>query len=166
MNTVAFLSDLGISVNLTQDIMLLLFAALASFVYGTLIGRWRLITVLINIYVAFALTTVIPADLTADYNMKLLIFFILIVGMTLLNKRFFNISFAGSGTNYMLRVFAMSFLEIGLVLSIVFSLMPKKAALGYISANAYTYFVAGYAPFIWMLLPLVCMFFLHRKIHR
>lgn len=146
--------------------MLLLFAALASFIYGTLIGRWRLMTVLINIYAAFAVVMVIPADLIADYNLKLLIFFILLIGMTLLNKRFFDISFSGSGANYMLRVFAMSFLEIVLVLSIVFSMVPKKIALGYISAGAYGYLATGYAPLIWMVLPLAYMFFMYRKMHR
>lgn len=166
MNPITILSNLGVPANLTQDIMLLLFAALASFIYGTLIGRWRLMTVLINIYAAFAVITVMPADLIADYNAKLLIFFILLVGLTLLNKRFFDISFSGSGTNYMLRVFLMSFLEIALVLSIVFSSVPKKVALGYISANAYSYLVVGWAPLVWMALPLIYMFFMYRKMHR
>lgn len=166
MNPITILSNLGVPANLMQDIMLLLFVALASFIYGTLIGRWRLMTVLINIYAAFAIITVIPADLIADYNLKLLIFFILLIGMTLLNKRFFDISFSGSGTNYMLRVFLMSFLEIALVLSIVFSLVPKKVALGYLSANAYGYLVVGWAPLVWMALPLVYMFFMYRKMHR
>lgn len=166
MNPITLLSNLGVPTNLTQDIMLLLFVALASFIYGTLIGRWRLMTVLINIYVAFAVVTVIPAEIVADYNLKLLIFFILLAGMTLLNKRFFDISFSGSGTNYMLRVFMMSFLEIVLVLSIAFSMVPKKVALGYISANAYTYLITGYAPLVWMALPLIYMFFLYRKMHR
>lgn len=166
VNPITILSNLGVPTNLTQDIMLLVFVVLASFIYGTLIGRWRLMTVLINIYTAFAVVTVIPAELTADYNLKLLIFFILLIGMTFLNKRFFDISFSGSGTNYMLRVFAMSFLEIALVLSIVFSLVPKKVALGYISFNAYTYLVAGWAPLVWMALPLVYMFLIYRKMHR
>lgn len=166
MNPITILSSLGVPANLTQDIMLLLFVALASFIYGTLIGRWRLMTALINIYTAFAVVTVIPADLIADYNTKLLIFFILLVGLTLLSKRFFDISFSGSGANYMLRVFAMSFLEIALVLSIVFSMLPKKAALGYISADAYGYLVTGWAPLVWMVLPLVYMFFMYRKMHR
>ncbi|MFA4817149.1 MAG: hypothetical protein WC608_00295 [Parcubacteria group bacterium] len=166
MNPITLLSSLGVPTNLTQDIMLLLFVALASFVYGTLIGRWRLMAALINIYVSFALITVIPADLIADYNMKLLIFFILLISLTVLSKRFFDISFSGSGANYMLRVFAMSFLEIALVLSIVFSIVPKKAALGYVSANAYGYLVAGYAPLVWMVLPLAYMFFMYRKMRR
>jgi len=166
VNPVTILSNLGVPTNLTQDIMLLLFVALASFIYGTLIGRWRLMTVLINIYVAFAVVTVIPTSLIADYNLKLLIFFILIIGMTFFNKRFFDISFSGSGTNYMLRVFAMSFLEIALVLSIAFSMVPRKVALGYLSINAYTYLLTGYAPLIWMALPLVYMFFMYRKMHR
>jgi hypothetical protein len=166
MNPITLLSNLGVPTNLTQDIMLVLFVALASFIYGTLIGRFRLMTVLINIYVAFAVVTVIPEDLVADYNLKLLIFFILLVVMTFFNKRFFDISFSGSGTNYMLRVFSMSFLEIGLILSIAFSMVPKKVALGYVSVNAYNYLVAGYAPLVWMALPLIYMFFLYRKMHR
>jgi len=166
MNPIIILSKLGVPTNLTQDIMLIIFAVLASFIYGTLIGRWRLMTVLVNLYVSFAVVTVIPKELISDYNTKLLIFFILLAGLTLLNRRFFDISFSGSGTNYMLRVFSMSFLEIALALSIVFSLVPKKVALGYISENAYTYLATGWAPLIWMLLPLIYMFFMYRKMHR
>lgn len=166
MNPVSLLSKFGVSANLSQDIMLLIFVALASFIYGTLIGRWRLMTVLINIYVAFAIVTVIPKSLVPDYNTLLLIFFILLVGMTIFNKRFFDLSFGGSGTNYMLRVFAMSFLEITLILSIAFSLVPKKVALGYISSNAYGYLVTDWTPLIWMALPLVAMFFMYKRSHR
>ena len=166
MNPISLLAKLGVPVNLSQDLMLLIFVLFASFIFGTLIGRWRLMAVLINIYVSFAIATVIPKSLVADYNTLLLVFLILLVGMTILNKRFFDTSFGGSGTNYMLRVFAMSFLEIALILSIIFSLVPKKVALGYVSLNAYGYLVTGWAPLLWMALPLVAMFFMYKRSHR
>lgn len=166
MNPVAILSNLGVPANLTQDVMLVLFVALASFIYGTLIGRYRLMTVLINIYVSFAVVSVVSKSLAESYDTTLLIFLVLLVGLTLLNKRFFDISFGGSGTNYMLRVFGMSFLEIILVLSITLSLIPKKIALGYVSPDAYGYLASGYAPLVWMALPLIAMFFMYKRSHR
>jgi hypothetical protein len=54
----------------------------------------------------------------------------------------------------------MSFLQGILLLSIAFSIIPEKIVLTYISSDAYKYLVGGWAPFIWMVLPLSINFYL------
>lgn len=157
------LSKVGISYQLTQDITLLIFIALASFAYGTFIGRYKLMTVLINIYISFALVNVIPDNLLAKDTSILFSFLILLVGLTLASRRFFDISFSGSGSGFLWRVFSMSFLQVGLILSIVFSIISKKNALVYISPSAYQYLASDWARFIWMAVPLIYMFLLYRR---
>jgi hypothetical protein len=166
VNLSLLLSKTGLSQELSQDIMLLLFVALVSFVYGMLLGRHKLMTVLINIYVAFAVVSVAPEMALPDFNAEIIAFLTIIVLMTILDKRFFDISISGAGTGFLFRVFSMSFLEIILVLSIIFSFTPAKIALEYISSDAYTYLVTDWAPLIWMAAPLVYMFFIYKKINK
>ena len=166
MNFSLFLSKLGLSQKLSQDVTLVLVIALISFIYGMLLGKYKIMTVLINIYVSLALISVIPAEFMMDYNSKLMLFFALVAGLTLVSKRFFDLSMSGSGSYFLLRVFLMSFLQVALVLSIIFSIVPKKIAMDYISLDAYGYLTAGWMPVIWMALPLVYMFFVYKRFNR
>jgi len=163
MNFNLILSKLGISAQITQDVSLIIFTVLISFVYGMLLGKHKLMTVLVNIYISFAIITVIPANLIMNASTKILVFLSILVGLTIMSRRFFDITFSGAGSAFIWRVFLISFLEIGLILSIILSLMTKKEALSYISSNAYYYLVTGWAPLIWMSLPLAFMFFVYRK---
>jgi len=165
MNLTSILSKIGLSQKMSQDIILILFIALASFIYGMLIGRSRLMTVLVNVYVVFAIMVVVPASLLADYNTKIIAFLGLLIGLTFLNKGFFNVSFSGSGPGFFFRVFLMSFLQITLILSIVLSFLPVKVALEYVSKTAYGYLVPDWSMLVWMVAPLVFTFFIHKKIN-
>jgi len=163
MNPNILLSKIGISASLTLDVYLFIFMALTAFIYGMLLGKHKLMTVLVNIYVSFGITATLPKDLTSDYTIKVLVFLIVLVALTLMSRKFFDISFSGAGSAFLWKVFVVSFLQIGLILSIIFSIMPKKEALNYVSPDAFSYFTAGWAPLIWMILPLGFMFFLYRR---
>jgi hypothetical protein len=151
---------------MSQDIVLLLFVVFVSFVYGMFLGKYKIMTVLINIYVSFALISVIPQDFLTDYNSRLLLFFALVAGLTLVSKRFFDLSMSGSGSYFLLRVFLMSFLQVALVLSIIFSIVPRKVALDYISLDAYGYLTFGWMPAVWMALTLAFMYFAYKRFNR
>lgn len=166
MNLNLIFSQLGFSQKTIQDVMLFLVIAFISFVFGMLVGRYKLITVLINIYVAIALMSVLPAKLFSDYSYHLILFFVIIVGLTFLGKKMFEVPMFGSGKSFLWRVFAMSFLEVMLMLSAALSIMPKKEALNYISSNSYNYLVSENALIFWMLAPLVFLFIIHKKISR
>ncbi len=159
-------SQLGLSQKTIQDVMLFLVIAFVSFVFGMLIGRYKLITVLINSYIAVALMSVLPAKLFSDYSYQLILFFAVIAGLTFLGKKMFEVPLFGSGKSFLWRVFAMSFLEVMLMLSVALSIMPKKIALSYISLNSYDYLVSENALIFWMLAPLVFMFIIHKKVSR
>lgn len=138
----------------------------ASFIFGMLIGRYKLVTVLINIYVAVALLSVLPEKLFSDYYYRLILFFAIIAGLTFLGKKMFEVPIFGSGKSFLWRVFAMSFLEVMLALSMALSIAPKKEALNYISLTSYNYFVSENALIFWMLAPLVFMFIIRKKVSR
>lgn len=163
MNLYSIFSQIGISSEVAQNVILIFFAAFFSFVYGMLVGRSRLIPALANIYASFAIVSVFPANVFSDYTSKLILFFTLWAGLTIFSRKFFDIHFFGSGTSFLWRVFSMSFFQGILLLSVTASLVPKKTMLAYISSDAYQYLAEDWAPLVWMLLPLVYLFFIYRK---
>lgn len=166
MNLSLIFSQIGLSQKIAQDVMLFLVVAFFSFVFAMLVGRYKLITVLVNVYVSFALLSVFPAKLFPDYSTQLILFFGAIAILTFFSRRMFDLPISGSGKDFLWRVFVMSFLEIALMMSVAFSIMSKKTALSYISSNAYNYLVSENAMIFWMLAPLVFMFIIHKKISR
>lgn len=160
------LGKLGVSQALTQDISLLIIIALLSFVFGMFIGRYKLITILINIYVAFAITTAVPVKYFSEYSYKLIFFLAGVIILTLISKRLFEIYISGSGSGFLWRVFAMSFLEVVFLISIIASIVPKKVVLEYISPTAFEYLASDIARIAWMIIPLAFMFFIHKRLNR
>jgi hypothetical protein len=163
MDLYSIFSQIGISPKIAQDVVLVLFVAFISFVYGMLVGRYRLIPALINIFASFAILSAVPGNVLPDYTSKLILFFALWGGLTIFSRKFFDVPFYGSGTSFLWRVFSMSFLQGVLLLSIAFSIIPRKVALTYISPNALGYLTEGWAPLIWMTLPLAYLFFIYRR---
>jgi len=166
MDISALLSRLGVSQALTQDISLLIVIALLSFVFGMFIGRYKLITILINIYVSFAITMVVPVQFFSDYLYKLIFFLAGLLILTLVSKRLFEIYISGSGSGFLWRVFVMSFLEVVFLISVIASIVPKKIMLGYISPTAFQYLASDIARLVWMIIPLAFMFFIHKRLNR
>lgn len=160
------LGKIGISPALTQDISLLLVIIVFSLAFGMFIGRYKLITILINLYVAFAVVTVVPESFLSDYLYELILFLALVVVLTLLDKKLFESYISGSGVGFLWRVFAMSFLEIMFILSIVFSIVPSKVALDLISPAALEYLTSENASLFWAVVPLVFMAFISKRLNR
>lgn len=166
MNLSLLFSKLGISTSLSQDITLFSVIALISFVFGMFIGRYKLITVLINIYVSLALISAVPDKYFTDYTYKLILFYVLVVALTIISKRLFEIYISGSGSGFLWRVFAMSFLEVMMLASITITLLPKKVALDYVSPASFDYLATDLARLFWMVLPLIFMFIIHKRLNR
>jgi hypothetical protein len=166
MNLSQIFSQFGISSKTAMDITMFLVIVFFSFIFGVLIGRYKLITILINIYVAMAVMGAVSTKILADYSYRLLLFFAIIIGLTILSKEMFELPISAGGKGFFLRVFVMSFLEIMLMLISVFEIMPKKIALSYISSNSYGYFTAENFVLFWTIIPLVFLFTIHKKISR
>ncbi|HRZ95717.1 MAG TPA: hypothetical protein P5262_04105 [Candidatus Moranbacteria bacterium] len=166
MNLTLLLSKLGLSMNMSQDVTLLLVVVFVSFIFGMFIGRYKLISVLINIYISLAIINAVPEKYLSEYAYKLIGFLIIVVLLTLLGKKLFEIYISGSGSGFLWRVFAMSFLEVVMLISISLSLVPKKIALEYVSPSSYGYLASENASFLWLVIPLIFMFVIHKRLNR
>ncbi len=152
--------------SLAQDVTLLLAIICVSFIFGMFIGRYKLISILINIYVSLAILAAVPSEYLKDYTLQLIFFLSAVIILTLISKRLFEIYISGSGSGFLWRVFIMSFLEVMMLLSVVFSIIPKKVALDYISANAYYYLASPFLHLAWMVVPLAFIFVIHKRLNR
>jgi len=157
-----FLS-LGLAKSATELATLALVVLAVSMVFWLLVGRFRLHNFLINTYIAFALVQVMPKDMMSFTKYSfLLIFLILVVLLTLLNRYLFDIHQYGSGLAIW-QVFVMSFLEVILLLSIIFSFLSAKDALQYVSKNYLMYFIDPWWRVIWMTMPLVFLILVKKR---
>jgi len=160
-----FLLKIGVSVQWADEIALFLILAGVSVAFGFFMGRFRLVNVLISIYIAIALLSVLPKEfLKFNQHADVFLFLIFVIGLTLADSALFDIHISGSGAYFFWRLFVMSFLEIGLIFSILTTLLPRKEVLEYISADAYNYFASSYAQFLWMVIPLLFVFFINKKL--
>jgi uncharacterized membrane protein len=57
----------------------------------------------------------------------------------------------------------MSFLEVVLLLSIIFSYLPAKDILDYISKGSMVYFIDPWWKLAWMVLPLAFLIFVKKR---
>ncbi|MFZ5982534.1 MAG: hypothetical protein ACOYS2_03125, partial [Patescibacteria group bacterium] len=89
-----------------------------------------------------------------------------VVALTVFGKELFDIYISGSGTGFLWRVFVMSFLEVVLIFSVVFSFLPRKTALEWISGDALNYLAGDWFRFVWAVAPLLFLFVIHKKINR
>ena len=153
----------GLAKNVTELVTLFLVILLISTIFWLLIGRFRLHNFLINIYISFALSQILPKDfMLFNKNSYALAFLIFLVFLTLMNKYLFDIHQSGSGLAIW-QVFVMSFFEVVLIFSILFSFLPSKDILAFMFKPALAYFIDPWWRVVWMTLPLVFLIFIKRR---
>ncbi|MFC1644759.1 hypothetical protein ACFL08_01900 [Patescibacteria group bacterium] len=158
------LEKFGFSASFAGDIAFVFAFAVFSIAFGLVIGRFKLINVLINIYIAIAILGAIPGELlTFHSSSNIIIFAAIIIMLNLVDNHLFDIHISGTGNSFFWRLFVMSFFEMGLIFSTVLTMLPGKFVLKYISYEAYGYFTDPYARLFWMVIPLIFLIFINKK---
>jgi hypothetical protein len=160
MNPTLIFSKLGIPASLSQDILLLLVVVGASAIFAMLIGRFRLLAILANIYIALAVLSAVPGEYLTSYLYAVGFFLAIVIVMTVFGKKLFDAYLSGW------RVFALSFLEVGLLLSVIVSFLPREIALEYVSKNAYFYLASPLAHLAWVVAPLIFILLIQKRLNR
>lgn len=162
MNILELFSKIGISQSFMQDFSLLIVVVLLTVVIAIFIGRQRLVSLLIGIYITLALIGAVPEKYFKEYSYELICFFIFLIAITIFGKRIFGAYVSAS--EFMWRIFTLAFLEVMMILSIIFSILPEKTALGYISKNAYKYLVSPEYQLFWLIIPLVFVYIIRKRL--
>lgn len=156
-------SSLGLSVASAQLVTMILVLLAITVAFWLLVGRFRLHSVLINIYISFSLVWAIPKEfIGTNSNLSIMLFLISIVLLTLMGKYTFDIHLSGSGLAYW-QIFTMSFLEVGLIVSIMAAFVGDKTLLKFVSKDALFYFSSPWARFLWLALPLAFLVYINKK---
>ncbi|EKE18812.1 MAG: hypothetical protein ACD_9C00225G0002 [uncultured bacterium] len=156
-------SNFGLASSAAELVTLVLVLLVLSTLFWLLIGRFRLHNFLINMYISLAILQVVPKDvMDFSKNSSVLLFLIFVVLLTLLNRYLFDIHQSGSGLA-LWQVFVMSFLEVVLLLSIIFSFLSAKDVTKYISKTSLGYFVDPWWSLAWMILPLAFLVFVKKR---
>lgn len=149
------------------DLFILLFFAVAVFLYGISLGRDRILVILISIYMALAVVQNAPyvkalSQKVLDVNVGFFAFkFTIFLGVFVLLFFFLSRSAllnsvvslqAGSW----LYVIIFSILHVGLLLSTILSFFPKDS-LEQLLPLTREIFVSDLARFLWITLPIVAM---------
>ena len=154
----------GMTNNLAGDISFLIIFLFISVAFGMLVGRFRLINVLINVYIAIAILTVIPKEVLEPVSVAALFVFVAsVIILTMIDSHLFDIHISGSGGSFFWRLFVMSFFEAGLIFSVLISFWGRVTMLEFISLDIYNIFASVYSRIFWMLAPLVVLFFINKK---
>lgn len=160
-----FFTALQIPKNLAGDMSLLLLFVGMSLVFGFIFGRWKLINILINVYIALAFVSVLPkAFLDTSLYAKSGAFLVLLILLTAIDDRLFDLHISSAGTDFFWRLLVTSVLVTGMIVSVLLSFLPKAIALGYISSIAYGYFASPSALIFWMVVPLLSLLFINNRL--
>ncbi len=162
---VDFFTAFDLPKNIAGDMSLLLLFVGMSLISGFVFGRWKLINILINVYIALAFIGVLPQGFfEASLYSKAIAFVILLVVLTTIDQRLFDLHISNAGTDFFWRLFVMSILVTGMIVSVLLSFLPQDIALGFISVTAYGYFASPGALVFWMVVPLLSLLFINNRL--
>lgn len=160
-----FFSAFSLPKNIAGDMSFLLFFIGASLVFGFVFGRWKIINIIINVYIALAFTGVLPKSLyeTSVYG-KAGVFVLILVVLTAIDKRLFDLHISNAGVDFFWRLLVMSLLMTGMIVSVILSFLPRAIASGFISVTVYGYFASPGALIFWMATPLLSLLFINKRL--
>ncbi len=156
---------LDIAPNLAGDLSLMLLFIGVSIGMGFFLGRSRLISILIDVYIARALMAIIPTDwLTFSPFGGVIVFILLFIILFFVDRRLFDLHLSNASTDFFWRVLVMGILVTGLIVSTVLYFVPLKVALGFISLSLYGYFASATALVFWTVVPIVGLLFINNRL--
>lgn len=164
-NITAFFSNFALPKNIAGDVSFLLFFVGASLAIGFIFGRWKIINILINAYIALAFIGVLPESwFVASVYAKAAAFIVLLIALTTIDRRLFDLHISNAGVDFFWRLLVMSIIVTGMIISILLSFLSKNVALGFISVTVYGYFASPWALIFWMATPLISLLFINNRL--
>ncbi len=95
------LSSLSIPKNLAGDFSLLFIFVGLSIALGFIFGRWKLVNILIDIYIAVALISILPTEiLTFSPYARAAVFLVTLIFLSAIDNRLFDVHIASAGTDF------------------------------------------------------------------
>jgi len=158
------------------DLLMILIFIVAILLYGSFLGRNRIVIFILSTYLSWAIIQVLPWQRLADLgglgmtgspsaSLKIFVF----LGIILLISFFMPRSILSSALRIRARedatwiqVFILSILQLGLLATIILSLLPAEA-IADIAPLIKRAFIGSEPEFVWLTLPILAMIFMRRR---
>ncbi|MEA3272831.1 MAG: hypothetical protein U9P90_04160 [Patescibacteria group bacterium] len=150
------------------DLFIVLFFVVAVLLYGLTLGRDRVLTILISIYMALAVVNTAPylSTLKAEVNLgqmfalKVVAFLgLFVILFFLLARSALLHNFSKGGLGSWMQVFIFSVLHVGLLTSATLSFLPITAV-EHLAPTTQLVFTSDMGRFAWIILPIIAMILL------
>ncbi|MGB2791096.1 MAG: hypothetical protein IPJ67_02775 [Candidatus Moraniibacteriota bacterium] len=146
------------------DLSFLLLFIGGSLALSFVLGRTRLLSVVVFSYVALALVLTVPASWIAFApEGRAIIFVVLLAFLVMVGDYILDIHISNPTSTFFSRVLVMGCLGTGLAMSMALSLVSRSFALRFLSPTVYGYFSDSWARLVWMAAPLVFLLFVNKR---
>ncbi|MBI5045799.1 MAG: hypothetical protein HZC14_02235 [Candidatus Niyogibacteria bacterium] len=153
----------------TWDLIAIFLFIVAGFFYGWLSGKARLLSVLLSIYIAQILFVnmhflnffIAGRTLLETFLMRISVFSVLVIVLSHLFYKTFLRSISEEPRIWW-KVFVLSFLEVGLLMASIFTLLPAVELFTFSPVVKYV-FASPDAFLWWLVLPLAALFIIMRR---
>lgn len=162
----SFLENIGgMSQGMAADLSFFFMFCGLSLAIGVFFGRFKLINILINAYIALAFIAVLPGEIyQASAYAKGSIFLILLILLTAIDKRLFDLHISSAGTDFFWRLIVMSLLVSGMLSSILLSLIPRSVTSDFVSIHIFLIFSSPVASVLWLAAPILMLLFINNRL--
>ena len=164
MNVVSSFFASFVPGKIAGDISFLLLFVGGSLALSFVLGRTRLLSVVVFSYVALAFVSVAPNGWFSPVSEgKAIVFLALLVFLVMVGDYIFDIHISNPTSTFFSRVLVMGCLGTGLAFSMALSLVSRSFALRFLSPTVYGYFSNSWARLAWMAAPLLFLLFVNRR---
>lgn len=152
------------------DLFIIIFFLAAVFLFGFGMGRNRILITIVSIYMTLALVHYFPfatsgaaeVKLGEEFILKISIFLGTVLALFfLLARSALTSAFSGSAQGSWFQIIIFSFLQVGLLISVILSFLPTEIV-GELLPTTKDIFTTGKAQFTWLLAPILAMIIIGR----
>ncbi len=131
---------------------------------GFLLGRNRLVNVVMSVYVALAFTNASVGVLPKEFPLSgAWLFLVLLVLLTLVDRSLFEVHVPSLPQDVLWRVVVTGIMVTGMVTSVAVSMFPKKTVALLPITVPVRYFGMPLAEILWLVIPLVVLLLLNKR---
>ncbi|MFA5051664.1 MAG: hypothetical protein WC544_01210 [Patescibacteria group bacterium] len=155
----------------TWDLFIILFFVVAAFLYGLSLGRDRIITILVSIYMSLAIVEHTPFlkseafqhsinNVTSQFfvfQISAFVFLFIVLFLIISRSALIKTIASSDKAGPWWQVFVFSILHVGLLVSIILSYIPKEAVDSVLAPLTRQVFTTELAQSVWIVGPVVAM---------
>ena len=158
----SYLVQLGVPVIWVGDVVFFALLAIIGMGLGFFLGRYRLLSFSLGMYLAFVMFQVIPQEILPNGEYISFIFFLILVTVfTVFDYRLFDVG-ASDITRTMWKSILFGVASVGMFMEMAVMFLPYRVLVTFFSSHSISYFTGTYSGLIWLGAPLLLLLLVRR----